>query len=610
MRRWLIARIPLLLVGIVPALLLALGVARFTLNHFFARPPYLLDSGLLSGVVYRSGWDLAPPGIACDYATSFYQVYFSPIISAFSALSYVIPVRRIEWFTFIEALVYLPIGFVVYSVVSQTEVATRQRRLPVAFLAALAFSCSGIVLWMIGYPHYEAATPALICLALCAVVTGRTRMTWIMIALAAGVRQDGGLHVALAFSPLVYLKWRGVEMPVSMRRLLATMAIAIAASVVGFALQRLLWAPVDRMTPVYFGSPKYAHLTWDLIAERVQNFGTDCQLIYYPFLATVALAAVRRDARYLLGWATTIPWFLFNFTAYDDAKSTFSAYTAGPFLIGMFWVYLYGAQLAPVARRLRPGMLEAVFLVICLLSTVGAVRGRPRVVERTARDMAFLQAMDRENVHGFADALLEHKADFGHIYVDDAVAALVQEGFGLAEHWSFRGTWVADALAFHGVGSGITLLPLLALAELDACVHATATHLYVCTRTPPPAAAFAKVPFQRMPAMFAFTRIDRPGVLADEQGVKILPGFSLQGSLGDLPRGRYEATLRFAGAARLRLEARYADVVEAAGTGTVSVTLETDGERGVSYRVTALGTEPIVITGGTLRPLAPAPAGR
>lgn len=516
--RWLGAWLPLLLVGILPAVLLSAGVARFTLNHFFARPPYLLDSGLLSGVVYRSGWDLAPPGIACNYATSFYQVYFSPIISAFSALSYLLPVRRIEWFTFIEALVYLPIGFVVYSVVSQTEAATRWRRLPVAFLAALAFSFSGVVLWMIGYPHYEAATPALICLALCAVVTGRLRLTWIMIALAACVRQDGGLHVALALSPVVYLKWRGVDIPVSMRRLLATVAIAIAASVAGFALQRLFWAPVDRMTPVYFGTPMYAHLTWELIAERIQDFGTDCQLIYYPFLATVALAAVRRDARYLLGWVTTIPWFLFNFTAYDAAKSTFSAYTAGPFLVGMFWVYLYGARLAPAARRLRPGVLEAAFLVICLLSTAGALRGRPAAVKRVARDMAFLQVMDRESVHSFADALLEHKADFGHIYVDDAVAALVQEGFILEEYWAFRGTWVADALAFHAVGSGVTLLPLLAHYELDACVHATATRLYVCARTPPPASAFEHVQIQRMPALFTFTRVERPGVLADERG--------------------------------------------------------------------------------------------
>lgn len=90
----------------------------------------------------------------------------------------------------------------------------------------------------------------------------------------------------------------------------------------------------------------------------------------------------------------------------------------------------------------------------------------------------------------------------------------------------------------------------------------------------------------------------------------VLPGFSLQGSLGELPRGRYEATLRYSGAARLRLEAQHAAVVEAAGTGTATVTLETDGERDVSYRVTALGTEPIVITGGRLRPLAPDPAGR
>lgn len=601
-----VARTPLLLVGIVPALLIALGAARYIFNHFFARAPYLLDSGLLSGVVYRSGLELAPPEIACNYATSFYQVYFSPIISAFSALSYLVPVRRIEWFAFVQAMVYLPLGFVVYTLASQLGEFSR-RRLLIAMGASLAFAFSGIVLWMIAYPHYEAATPPLICIVLAAVVTGRTRLTWIAIALAVSVRQDGGLHVALALMPLVYLKWRGAEILPSHRRLLVTIGIAIGASVVGFACQRLLWPPVDRLTPVYFGTPKYAHLTWSLISERLHELGTTCQLIYYPFFATIVIAIVRRDVRYLFGWATTLPWFLFNFTAFDAAKSSFVAYTAGPFLVAMFWVYVYGAKLARAERRLRPGVIEAVFALVCLSSTIGVFRGRPDVATAVARDVAFLQKMDREAVHGFADALLDHHAELGNIYVDNPVGALVQEGFRLREHWFYRQAR-PDALAFYAQGNGV--LPELAQAELDHCVQALATHLYLCARAPVPRSIFEDLAIRRVPAMFVFTRFERPGVVTSEDDMRILAGFGLQGGLGALPEGHYTWTVQVEGTARLRIDPDEASISEIQGTGELVLPFQTDGERAIGYRVTAMGPEPLVIKAAKLRRLDPVPAAR
>ncbi len=606
LKRDLVARLPLLLVGILPAALLAIGLVKFTFNHFFARAPYLLDSGLLSGVVYRSGLQLAPPEIACGYATSFYQIYVSPIISAFSALSYLVPVRRIEWFAFVQAMVYLPLGFVVYALASQLGPFS-VRRLAISTAAALVFSFSGIVLWMIGYPHYEAATPALICLVLAAVVTGRTRLTWIMIALAVSVRQDGGFHVALALSPLVYLKRRGTEMVPSQRRLLVTIGVAVSASIVGFACQRLLWPPVDRLTPVYFGTPSYAHVTWILLYERMRDFGSHCQLIYYPFLATLLVAILRRDVSYLFGWAATLPWFLFNFTAFDAAKSAFVAYTAGPFLVAMFWVYIYGAKLAPPHRRFRPGAIEALFTLVCLSSTLGVYRGRPEAARAIVHDTAFLQKLDREAVHGFADALLAHHADLGHIYVDSPVGALVQEGFRVGEHWFFR-QGRPDAIAFYAESNEI--LPELVQADLDHCVQALSTHLYLSSRERVPKAIFGDLEIRRVPAMFVFTRVTRPGVFTSEHEMRILAGFSLQGGLGALPVGHYVWTVQVEGTVRLRIEPDEAPISELQGTGDVILPFDTDGERAIRYRVTSMGPDPLVIKGAKLRRLDSAPAAR
>lgn len=612
MRGWWKRHAPLVLVGMVPALLLSLGVARFTLNHFFARAPYLLDSGLLSGIAYRSGPLLAPPTIACDYATSFYQVYFSPIVSVFSALSYLVPVGRIEWFAFVQFVVYLPIGIAVYALSSRVDPAGALRRAPITLIAALAFSFSGIVLWMIGYPHYEAATSGLVCLVLVAVVTGRTRLTWILLGLAASVRQDGGLHVALALMPLAFLKWRGADLVPTQRRLLATIGISLGSMVVLMLCQKIFFVPVDRIGPVYFGKPAYAHLSVDLLIARARNLLDLGQVIYYPLLATALIAILRRDARYLLGWAATIPWFVFNFTAFDEAKSRFVAYAAGPFLVAIFWVYLYGALIAPVARRLRPGLLEAVFALICISSMLGYHRAMPGPFRATTRDMAFAQPQNRAAVHGFVDAVGEHQATFGQFYVDNAVGALAQEWLHLGQIWHTGDNPPPDTYAFHiredhgerGV------LPDLLLHGLESCLHVAETGIYVCSRRPLPAATFENVKTEAIPASLLSARFDRRTVSFDPRGITLPPGASVTGGLGALERGTYEWRLGVAGGSlALHVENETETVAEARVGGQEDVVrFSTDGVLPLRFRLSAAAS--VTITSASLRrvetvPLAP-----
>src|SRR5712672_3240992 len=70
---------PSLLVGVLPTCLLVVGIVHFMLNHFFVRPPYLLDTGMLSWLAYRDGVLLEAPKIALDYVKYYYDVYFSPM---------------------------------------------------------------------------------------------------------------------------------------------------------------------------------------------------------------------------------------------------------------------------------------------------------------------------------------------------------------------------------------------------------------------------------------------------------------------------------------------------------------------------------------------------
>lgn len=622
-RRALASWLSLVVIGIAPALLLGVAVLRYMLSHFFVHAPFLLDTGMLSGLAYRDGLLLTLPRIACDYADLYYDVYVSPLTSAFSVLSYLAPVGRIEWYAFIQSAIYVPIGLAVYLVASRLEPATGLRRLPITLAAALAFSFNGLVLWMIGFPHFEAAMPGLTCLVLGALVTGRIRTAWLCLALAASVRQDGGIHVAMAVAPLLFLHWRGVVMAPTRRQLILTIAVAVAISVTGMLCQRLFFHPFPRLTQAYLGHPLYSHLSMKLVAQRVSYFIDNNQVLYYPFLATCLLAALRRDARYLLGWAALLPWFAFSFLAVEDSKSTFFAYGVGPFIAGLFWVYLYGAHLVPPPRQLRAVALELVFALVCISSILGAQRAAPRGMKLLNQDILHPTRRDRDTVHAFVEALHDHRASLGQLRADGAVATLALEYLAPTEVWQ-PGTTGVDTVAFHTELYGETILSGLIDNRLDFCTYVRRTGLFLCSHDRLPAETFAGIPVDVVPAPFFLATLDsRSNVRFEPRGLVLPSSRNLEGWLGNLPRGTYEWTTSFTTDEPLALlgqELVRLDVL--AGTRTVAFATASRGEHQLvlrfdadggevplTYRLATRSDTPLAITRATLRRV-PAEAAR
>jgi hypothetical protein len=399
-------------------------------------------------------------------------VYVSPVVSVFSLVSELVPVHRIEWFAFVQACMYLPIALAVHVVASRLDDRSELRRLPVTFAAAIAFSFSGIVLWTVSYPHFEVAQSGLVCIALGAAATQRYRLAWIAIVLAAGVRQDGGAHVVMGLLPLWYVTRD--------RRVLRMMAVAALLVIVAFVAQRLFFHPAGRLREIYFGRPAYAHLTSDLVWFRIRYFVKLVGVVWWPAAATVLVAIWRRDPRYLLGWAVTVPWFLFNFTARDGGKAGIGSYIASPFVVSMFWVYVYGAILAPA--RLRARTAELVLAAISLVSFGGyypIARTWPR---EPLRDMVLSHPMNRELTHQLVDALGAARPQLGKVYVDDSVAALALEHFELGETWR-KGIRDADTIAFHWRSwRRSEILDDIKANGLTSCTLPIGTLIYVCRK--------------------------------------------------------------------------------------------------------------------------------
>jgi len=619
-RRWVIPRLPLILVGVLPTLLLSVGIARYVLNHFYARAPYLLDAGMLSKIVYRDGVFLPLPRIAVDYATSFYDVHFSPLLSLFSVVSYLVPVGRIVWFAIVQGILYAPIGLAVYAVAARLDPSSALRRLPITVLAALAFSFCGMVMWTVDYPHFEIATPGLTCLMLAAVVTDRRRMAWVCFALAAAVKQDAGIHIAMALLPLWFLRGRGVEMPPTRRKLAIMIAVAIGVTVGGIVCQKLFFHPVSRLQQAYIGHPMYAHLSWALLAARLSHFIATGQVIYFPFLATCLIALVRRDGRYLLGWASVVPWFVFNLLAVEETKAAFVAYGIAPFLVAVFWVYLYGAHLAPASRRLRAGVLESILVVVCATSTFGD--NALTAFAPTLRSMAFTQYRDRAPVDDFVESLHAHRADFGRIRIDYAVAALAIESFDLTDRWS-PGVQ-ADTIAFHRFSAEWAgIMPDILLNRLDVCVRVFGTQLIVCSRDKLPARALNGLLLEEFPSLLVFSRLPRPDLPASFRATRdlitVTAGADLESRIGRIPAGHYQWTLHVLPAGEASFEVGQSGVILGSGSvgkggTTITVPFSTNGnEDPVGYRIVAGTDTDVTVTHAELVRVAepaPAPAGR
>jgi hypothetical protein len=607
---------PPMLAGVVPTLALAIGNAQFILNHFFIGAPYLLDSGFYSALVYHAGVSPQNPNIALDFESRYFSFHFSPFVSLFSLLSYLQPLGRIEWYAVFQAIVFAPIGIATYALARHVEPDGMLRRLPITMFAALAFSFSGLVLTFVGYPHYEPAIPGLVCLVLVFVVTGRIRLAWVFLVLAASVREDAGFHTAFALMPLLYLRWRGVDTAATRRQLMVMIAAAFTMSVAAVAVLKVFFASTT-LSNIYLGSPPFGHVTTSLIVDRARIFATNCQHIYYPFLATCLVVVLRRDLRYLLGWAATTPWFLLNLLAVQQVKASFFAYAGITFLVAIFWVYVYGARLAPAARRLRPGVIEAVFALVSVSSTLGVYRENEVAARIIATEMVMHRRWPRAQVHRFAETIGEHKDVFGRLYVDYAVASLTLEWLRSSNSWHPGTTW-ADAIAFHRelyVTDPVMLNDLVA-SRLDVCTRPIGTKLMVCTHDRLPADMFAGIDTQVIPAVFAFTQLYRRGITVDSKGIVLRNQVSVYGRLGQLPAGTYDLTVQLDAEAasppgtlaEIAVQAEAVDypvVRTPTGSRELACRFTVDARRTVTFRVSPWLDAPLTITGARIRRVEP-----
>ena len=325
-------------------------------------------------------------------------------------------------------------------------------------VVSIATGLNPFVFTSTSFPHVEMAMPAFIALFIATWMRLREhpRLWWLPFLPLAGllsIREDAGLHGFGLFILLTaYFWWRARERRDIWRFFGLASLICIGYSVVAF-LVRQSFAPSGEDEIIvwkFVGSPPYAHLTVDLILERLAFIASNREYVYIPMLALALLAVLQRSLLPLIAVVSVLPWMLWHLIAKDQLAGTFFPYTMAPVMVVMFWplvsALLREMKLPDVAREhadrqekskslrfwskigrrhiLMPALLQ---LVLCV-SLTATLTGNANVRKKVLQDGFGFSYLDKiapvdyatDITHGL---IVDHA--MGEFIMDSAMASLI-----------------------------------------------------------------------------------------------------------------------------------------------------------------------------------------
>lgn len=264
--------------------------------------------------------------------------------------------------------------------------------------------------------------------------------------------------------------------------MLAMLGVCLLMSVAAMIIQRAFFEPANLFQHLYIGDPPYAHVNAAELQRRLMLLAEKAAFIVWPFLATVGLALITLDARYLLGWAAELPWFVFNLLAVEELKSVFSIYTGFPFVASLFWIGAYGQVGREFLGHRR--WLSGLSLV-SVLATGGLYRSHPGpFMDLTGRVLLPFD-VPSAGLREFAAHLARDPLAYGRVLVDRGVASWAVTSLPADRCVSSLATMPAlnafDGLAFFREGSlGPELSRFIEKSPYTKCGRIRGTEVFMC----------------------------------------------------------------------------------------------------------------------------------
>ena len=314
-------------------------------------------------------------------------------------------------------------------------------------VVSVATGLNPFVFTSTSFPHVEMAMPAFIALFIATYMRLREhpRLWWLSFLPLAGllsVREDAGLHGFGLFILLAaYFWWHARERRDIWQFFGLASLICIGYSVVAF-LVRQSFAPSgdDILVWKFTGSPPYAHLTADLIRERLAFIASNREYVYIPMLTLALLAVLQRSVLPLIAVIAVLPWMLWHLIAKDPLAGTFFPYTMAPVMVVMFWPLTSAllremTQEPDAARRHADRQQESIWskidrrhilisallqLVLCVFLTA-TLTGNANVRKKVLQDGFGFSYMDKI-------APVDHATDIVHgLIVDNAMGEFIMD---------------------------------------------------------------------------------------------------------------------------------------------------------------------------------------
>ena len=304
-------------------------------------------------------------------------------------------------------------------------------------VVSVATGLNPFVFTSTSFPHVEMAMPAFIALFIASWMRLREhhRLWWLPFLPLAGllsIREDAGLHGFGLFILLTaYFWWRARERRDLWRFWGLASLICLGYSVVAFLVRQSFSPGDDTIVWKFVGSPPYAHLTADLIWERLVFIASNREYVYIPLLALALLAVMQRSLLPLIAVVSSLPWMLWHLIAKDQLAGTFFPYMMAPVMVVMFWPLasvllreMLFAQEPDATRKhsdRRHILIAALLqLVLCVFLTA-TLTGNANVRKNVVRDGFSFSYMDKI-------APVDHATDITHkLIVDNAMGEFIMD---------------------------------------------------------------------------------------------------------------------------------------------------------------------------------------
>ena len=534
----------LLVASVVPCLVVAWANGIFTYNHFYATGPFIHDSGWFSHIVFRQGFSPSNPPVA-DTHPHYFSFHLSLIVSVGSLASYLFPGDRVGWYCVFQAAIYAPLGAAVALLVPPASRPRTLLRIAGIGAGAIAFAFDGPAFAAMGFPHFEILISAGICIMVAGLATSRPLLAWAGLAIAVATREDGGAHAATFLVVILTCDLLGRPFPVARRRLVLMSVVALGTTFVMMLVQKKVFDATPLFQREYLGDPIYAHLSRAEVQRRLVDLGDRALFLVLPLALSTLLAAIDRDARWLLGWAATLPWLLLNLFAHQALKAYFGLYTGFPFVASIFWLGAYARVKYGSEVRARQLLLR--LTSVSALSTVGAFASYPGPSIAIFVAMLRPADVDAPAIRSYARGLRASGAEHGRLLVDPAMASWLTESLGpyaVNHHDTMRYDFSAyDAFTFFSTSQlGAAEHTLIVNGHYTQCSALPRTAIVYCSRAGMPTpSGFVPVAFLR--SMLTITELARrdasDGVVVSATGFQQL---AVYGPFMPLDPGRYRAS--------------------------------------------------------------------